>query len=99
MTLGMVMECEVDWRETEWSVVDTVGHVECRQAVFSCQVCCEEGRSNKLTGTVGGVSEVALSFLSGRSVCLSVCTHNAQTPNIQSNDVDVAKQAVIIYCA
>ena len=74
MTLGMVMECEVDWREREWSVVATVGHVECRQAVFSCQVGCEEGWSNKLTETVGGCSEMELSFLSGRYVCLSVPT-------------------------
>jgi hypothetical protein len=68
VTLGKVMKCEADWRETEWSVAATAGHVERRQAVFNCQVVCEEGRNNKLTATVGGGSEVALFFLSRRSL-------------------------------
>jgi len=31
-----------------------------------------------------------------RTVCLSVCTHNSQIPNIQGNDADVVKQAVLM---
>jgi hypothetical protein len=62
------MKCEADWRETERRVAAAAGHVDCRQAVFSCQVGCEEGRRNRLTATVGGCSEMAL------SVCLSVAT-------------------------
>ena len=64
------MKCEGDWRETERSVAATAGHVDRREGVCSCGVCCEEGRSNRLTATVGGCSEMALCFLSGLSVCL-----------------------------
>jgi len=55
------MKCEVDWRETERSVAGTAGYVDCREGVCSCGVGCEEGRSNRLTATVGGCSEMALS--------------------------------------
>ena len=73
MTLRRVMRCEAGWRETERRVAATAVLVECRQAVFNCLASCEEGASGNLTATVGGCSDVALSFL---SVCLYLkCTN------------------------
>ena len=69
-TLRRVMKYEGDWRETERSGAATDGHVDRRQVVYSCGVGCEEGRSNRLTATVEGCSEMVLCFLSGRSVYL-----------------------------
>ena len=81
--IGRVMRCEADWRETERRVAATAGHVECRKAAFSCLTSCEEGVSGNLTATVGGCSEVALTFLSVcPSVCLSVCL---SVPNVHKN--------------
>lgn len=88
----MTAKCETDWTVTERSVAATAGHVDRRQVVFSCQVRCVEGVSNRMTPTVRGYSDVARPFLSGLSVSLSV----AAKPNIQSNDATL--QAVMVHC-
>jgi len=66
VTLRRVMKCEADWREKERRVAATAGHVDCRQAVFGCQVGCEGTREN-LTVTVVGCAEVVV-----LPICLSV---------------------------
>ena len=92
-TLRRVMKCEGDWRETERSVAATAVHVDRREDLCSCGVSCEEGRSNRLTATVGGYSEMALSFLSGLSVCLSVSLYPQNTNNKYSKQRRRRRQA------